>query len=96
MSRVVHCKKERADVYIGRPCKSFAGSKWGNPFLIGRDGDRAQVIQKYREWIVKQSELMGSLDELRGKVLGCWCKPLPCHGDVLIELLEQSEKGDAS
>lgn len=47
-------------VYIGRP------SKWGNPFVIGRDGSRAEVIAKYRAWIVAQPGLMGALDELRG------------------------------
>ena len=77
---VVHCKRDKYDVYIGRP------SKWGNPFSIGKDGNRDEVIEKYREWIVKQPELMNSLGELKGKVLGCWCKPLACHGDVLLEL----------
>ena len=67
-------------VYIGRP------SKWGNPFVIGRDGSRADVIAKYRAWIVAQPALMNALDELRGRDLTCWCAPLACHGDVLIEL----------
>lgn len=67
-------------VYIGRP------SKWGNPFVIGRDGSRAEVIAKYRTWIVAQPALMNTLDELRGRDLVCWCAPLACHGDVLIEL----------
>jgi len=81
---VVHCKKQHYDVYIGRP------SKWGNPFSIGIDGTREEVIAKYAEWIVQQPELMNSLYELRGKVLGCWCKPKACHGDVLVELTEGS------
>ena len=76
---VVHCKKEPFDVYIGRP------SKWGNPFKEGMDGTRSEVIDRYRRWIVEQP-LMDDLHELRGKVLGCWCSPLPCHGDVLAEL----------
>ena len=80
--KIVHCKKEPHDVYIGRP------SKWGNPFVIGKDGTRKEVIQKYRDWIVKQPELMNSLGELSGKVLGCWCEGLPCHGDVLVELVK--------
>jgi hypothetical protein len=83
MSRVVHCKRELFDVYIGR------GTKWGNPFVIGRDGDRSTVIAKYRRWIESEAGLMASIPELRGKVLGCWCSPLPCHGDVLVELLEE-------
>jgi hypothetical protein len=75
MSRVVHCKRELFDVYIGR------GTKWGNPFVIGRDGDRSTVIAKYRRWIESEAGLMASIPELRGKV--------PCHGDVLVELLEE-------
>ncbi len=76
---VVH-RMEAHDVFIGRP------SKWGNPFVIGRDGTRQEVIAKYRAWIVDQPELMAALGELRGKVLGCFCAPRPCHGDVLAEL----------
>lgn len=54
--------------------------------MIGRDGTRSEVIEKYRAWILLQPKLMASLDELRGKVLGCWCRPKRCHGEVLIEL----------
>jgi len=82
MTRVVHKAKEKFDVYIGRP------SKWGNPFEIGVDGTRAEVIKKYREWIKNNPVLMSQIHELDGKVLGCWCHPLPCHGDVLVELVE--------
>ena len=84
MTKVVNCKSKDYDVYIGRP------SKWGNPFKIGRDGTREQVIQKFREWIKRQPHLLEELEELRGKRLGCWCKPLPCHGDVLVELAENA------
>jgi len=92
-TRVVHVKKEPFDVYIGRAFQGFPDSQWGNPFVIGRDGTREGVIAKYREWIVKQPELMAALPGLRGKVLGCWCKPdKPCHGDVLVEMLEGKQK----
>ena len=83
MQRVVHKSKQPFDVYIGRP------SKWGNPFEIGRDGTRAEVIEKYRQWILGQPELLADLHELKGKTLGCWCSPLPCHGDVLVELIDR-------
>jgi hypothetical protein len=83
--QVVHFKKRSYDVYVGRP------SKWGNPFEIGKDGTRDEVIQKYENWIRTQPELMAALPELKGKVLGCWCKPQKCHGDVLIKLLEELE-----
>ncbi len=84
MTKVVHCKKEEFDVYIGRP------SKWGNPFQIGQDGTREQVIQKYEEWLLSQPKLLDELIELKGKVLGCWCKPKICHGDILVKYLEKS------
>ncbi len=83
MTRVVHCKREPYDVYIGRP------SKWGNPFRMGADGTRDEIIAKYRDYVRSRPDLMASLGELRGKVLGCWCRPLPCHGDVLVELIER-------
>lgn len=81
---VVHCKKEPYDVYIGRP------SKWGNPFTIGKDGIREEVIAKYRNYILQDKTLLDDLHELQGKRLGCWCNPLPCHGDVLKELCEST------
>lgn len=81
----MHCKRNVYDVYIGRGL----GFKWGNPFTIGKDGTRAEVIEKYREWILTQPELLSQLGELKGKVLGCWCSPLPCHGDVLVELIDR-------
>lgn len=82
--RVVHCKRENYDVYIGR------GSKWGNPFVIGKDGSREEVVEKYREYLLSKPELLSDLGELRGKVLGCWCHPKLCHGDVLVEILKKN------
>lgn len=82
---VVHKKKARYDIYIGRP------SRWGNPFEIGKDGDRATVIRKYREWILQQPQLLEDIHQLRGKVIACWCAPLACHGDVLAELADREE-----
>jgi hypothetical protein len=86
MTRVVHCKRESYDVYIGRG----RGSVWGNPYRIGEDGDRETVIRKYREYLNSSPSLMAKLTELKGKTLGCWCAPKACHGDVLVELLEGS------
>ena len=88
---VVHNLHEEFDVYIGRavPELGIEGSKWGNPFVLADDSDaeRERVIAAYREWVVTQPELMSSLEELRGRRLGCWCAPKRCHGDVLVELL---------
>jgi hypothetical protein len=88
---VVHCKKQEYDVYIGRP------SKWGNPFTHISDNktlakyivkDRETAIAMYREWLTngEGKHLLADLHELKGKTLGCWCKPMSCHGDVLTEL----------
>lgn len=82
MTTVVNIKTDKYDVYIGR------GSKWGNPFHIGEDGTRAEVIEKYKDYIRRRSDLLDALDELRGHRLGCFCKPKACHGDVLIGLLD--------
>ena len=83
MTKVVNKYKESYDTYIGR------GSKWGNPFVIGTDGNREQVISKYKQWITQGNGkyLLSDLHELQGKTLGCFCKPQACHGDVLVELL---------
>lgn len=86
--KVVHCKDEHYDVYIGRP------SKWGNPFSHLNNTlakfkvkDRKEAVEKYKEWIITQPELLKDLNKLDGKILGCWCKPQLCHGDVLIDLI---------
>ncbi len=81
--KVVNLRNEKYEIYIGR------GSKWGNKFVIGKDGDREEVIMKYREWILKNNDLLNSLEELKGKRLGCFCKPKACHGDVLVELVNE-------
>lgn len=83
MTTVVNCNTEKYDVYIGRP------SKWGNPFKIGPDGSRKQVIEKYRKYILNNDDLLKCLHELEGKTLGCWCKPKACHGDILVELINR-------
>lgn len=68
-------------IYIGR------GSAWGNPFVMGKDGDRNQVIAAHKEWLWQQIEQgqvsLEALAALKGKDLVCFCAPLPCHGDTL-------------
>ncbi len=73
-------------VYVGRP------SKWGNPFRIGVDGNRMQVIRDYKAYIISQIQF-GHRDiaELRGHDLVCWCATLSCHADVLLELANHGE-----
>lgn len=68
-------------IYIGR------GSLFGNPFIIGVDGDRITVIDKFRKYILKDKELLELAKfELAGQNLVCYCKPAACHGDVLLLL----------
>lgn len=86
MTTVVNKYKEDYDVYIGR------GSIWGNPYTIGEDGDREVVIAKYRSYLWSQIEAgfitKEQLLSLDGKRLGCFCKPKPCHGDIIVKAIE--------
>ena len=93
MTTVVHHKKQHYDVLICRP------SKWGNPYTHKAGtraefivGSRAEAIEAYRKWITEGDgmHLLDDLHELKDKVLGCWCHPLACHGDVLAELADQA------
>ena len=96
MIHVVNRKSYKgASVYIGRP------SVLGNPFVIGRDGDRATVIARYRRWLWNEwqrgagpvwEEMQGLSELARAAdlVLSCWCHPLPCHGDVICAAINWS------
>lgn len=73
-------------IYVGRP------SLYGNPFVIGKHGNRARCIMRYKLEVLEQMTT-AQLDLLRanlkGKDLICWCAPMPCHADVLLELANQ-------
>jgi len=89
--RVVHFKKSSYDVYIGRP------SEFGNPFEIGKDGTRKEVIEKYRKYFYGRPDLMEKAKkELTGKIIACWCKPKSCHGDVLAEYVNRESYGQGN
>jgi len=75
--------REDYDVFIGRP------SKWGNPFPISHQEPRDKVIEDYRKYIYENKELLRQIPDLVGKRLGCFCKPDACHGDILVELVEE-------
>jgi uncharacterized protein DUF4326 len=83
-TRAVNKYTEEYDVYIGR------GSKWGNPFSH-REGTKAEhvvssreeAVSRFEEYLDSRPDLLAALPELRGKRLGCFCKPAACHGDVL-------------
>jgi len=79
-------------VYIGRRYKrgpyDFAASPCANPYPVEPNG-RDRAVALYREHVQNSPGLLSRLEELRGKTLGCWCKPdEACHGDVLIKLLK--------
>lgn len=87
--KVVHCKKEPYDVYIGRPGRLVKGGIWGNPFIIGADGTREEVLEKFEAYLRGHPQLLAKArEELKGKVLGCWCAPEKCHGDIYKKLIE--------
>ena len=94
MCKVVHLRKDKYDILIGRP------SKWGNPYSH-KEGTlaefkvstRKEAIEKFEEYLLNNKELMESLHELKGKTIACWCKPLPCHGDIIKKYVDKLEKG---
>tara|TARA_R100000781_G_scaffold5959_1_gene6406 strand:- start:1067 stop:1321 length:255 start_codon:yes stop_codon:yes gene_type:complete len=83
--KIVNLKENKNCIKIDR------STIFGNPFRIGIDGNREEVIKKYEEWIIKDEQLIlrnKMKKELKGKILGCWCKPLPCHGDIIIKIIK--------
>ena len=79
-------------VYIGRNMSFYVpgttASKWQNPFSM-KKYSREQCLVLYENYIRSTPELLDSLPELKGKILGCWCHPDSCHGDVLLRLIEE-------
>lgn len=99
MCTVVNKYKEKFDVYIGR------GSKWGNPFSVNSGKSKYDVssckdldecLEKYSDhlWeMIKDGRVVKEeLRSLQGKRLGCFCKPKPCHGDIIVKAVEWSLK----
>ena len=93
--RTVKGKRPKYDIYIGRelnyPNATFPKSKWANPFSVERYG-RNIALTLYEQHIRNTPELFNALPELKGKILGCWCKPKSCHGDILLILLKEMEE----
>lgn len=88
MTKVVNINFEPCDVYVGR------GSPYGNPFSHIPNSSapypvdsREDAIRAYEDWVLNQPELVAKIKkELKNKILGCHCKPLDCHGDVLLKI----------
>lgn len=87
MTHVVNIRGgQPCDVYIGR------GGPFGNPYVLGADGDREEVIRKYQIYLYdrmkRDPEFKEKLEKLRGLRLGCFCAPSFCHGNVITEYLD--------
>ena len=89
---------DESNEYIGRRGVVFIDKKrypeedsvWANPYKIGKDGDRDEVLEKYEEYIwgkMGEEPEKYDIESLKGKRLGCWCHPEKCHGDVLKKIL---------
>lgn len=103
--KVVHHKSEHYDVLIDRT--TIFGNPWTHKERTAADfvvASRHEAIQNYRKWLIgedfqnvfpeRRQKILDNLHKLRGLTLGCWCSPLPCHGEVLVELVEGKEPGN--
>ena len=105
ITKVVNCRREGYDVYIGRP-NGYPPPEFGtwqfhfgNPFHMRRDGNRKTVIKKFEKWLKgdaykvvdpeRRKWILKNLCKLKGKRLGCYCSPKACHGDIYIKLIEE-------
>lgn len=91
---------DKNNCYIGRAGIVFVdkvrwpkeSSKFANPFKVDKDGTRDEVIAKYEQYLLellkKDTTLIDELKSMKGKNLGCWCKPEACHGDVLARIID--------
>lgn len=86
-TKVVNVHKEPYDVCIMRP------SILGNPYMIGRDGTREEVIAKHKKYfhakmLSGDAIFINAVLDLKGLRIGCCCAPKPCHGDNYVEYFE--------
>jgi len=92
--------KNPQNEYIGRSGVVFINnerfpkktSQWANPFTVKKEG-RDKCLELYEAWVREKIKKEGIEDikKLKNKVLGCWCKPEKCHGDILIKILNEIE-----
>jgi Domain of unknown function (DUF4326) len=87
--RVVHCNDLVPGVYIGRP------GIYGNPHKMHSEADRASVIEQFRTYLRDRCDgdpiFREAILRLKGKTLRCWCAPKACHGDVIVQWLEEHD-----
>ena len=82
--------KNPNNIYIGRKTKLLEESKWHNPFRFTNENSRRIAVNKFERDIRSNTDLLKDIQQLRGKTLGCWCKPKACHGNVILKLIQES------
>lgn len=91
MTTVVNIKHtQRYDQYIGRAGHGQDGY-YGNPFRLGSESTRGSTLKQYKEYfyhrLATDPTFKERIHSLKDKILGCFCKPHPCHGDIIAEYL---------
>jgi hypothetical protein len=89
-TKVVNLYKEPYDIYIGRPGKGVSGY-FGNPIPLRPGDSRGSTLDRFREYfftrLEQDPEFKAHIMTLKGKTLGCFCHPNPCHGDIIADYL---------
>ena len=89
-TEAVNLYKEPYDVYIGREGKGKSGY-FGNPFKLEKGESRGATLDRFKKYFLDRIEIdlefKSKILELKGKKLGCFCKPNACHGDIISEYL---------
>lgn len=95
MTRVVNLRREKFDVYIGRGGKGQDGY-FGNPIRLEDESQRVSVLHQYERYffdrLVRDPIFNERVYSLKGKTLGCFCKPKLCHGDIIVDYLENETR----
>jgi hypothetical protein len=95
MTKVVNIRNAKYDVYIGRAGRGQDGY-FGNPFVLKTGETRGTSLEKYKvyfhERMKSDAEFRNRIHGLKGKTLGCFCKPYPCHGDIIAEYLNSMKE----
>jgi hypothetical protein len=91
MTTVVKVNRKAGNftLYIGRAWAGLPASKWANPFHITENHPRGSALERYEYYVRSRPDLMAALHEIDDQILGCWCRPALCHGDILIKLREE-------
>lgn len=92
MIKIVNIKnKQPFDIYIGRENKwlSLKQSIFANPFVLKNESGRDKCLEDYENYVRNNEQILKNLHLLKDKILGCYCHPKKCHGDILIKLYKE-------